>query len=131
MENQTIVNLNKQDVNLEEKQIYIKEEILFKGYDTEEFLNGLILKKGEEADNLNLLTLDELKQEFVDYKERAKNKMIVEIDLKNKSETHQIGEEYIKLKNSIIRDYQETILCYKQEKSPLADIKKIKILISE
>lgn len=47
--------------DLELKQTYLREEILEQDYDTEEFLEYLIKIKGENAADLNLWTLSELK----------------------------------------------------------------------
>ena len=51
-----------------QKQIYLRENILDKGYDGEDFASFLISKKGEEGVNLKNWSLDELKsavQEFI------------------------------------------------------------------
>lgn len=45
----------------EEKQNYLREEILERNYDTEAFLNFLVSKKGEDAADLDLWTFTELK----------------------------------------------------------------------
>ena len=53
--------------NIEEKQNYLRENVLEKGYDTNVFMEFLVLKKGEEAADLNAWTFDEIKstvQEF-------------------------------------------------------------------
>lgn len=49
------------DSDREEKQNYLRTEILENDYDTEEFLNFLISKKGEDAADLDLWTFSELK----------------------------------------------------------------------
>jgi hypothetical protein len=46
----------------EDKQNYLRTEILEKDYDTDEFLQFLVSKKGEDAADLDLWTFDELKQ---------------------------------------------------------------------
>ena len=53
--------------NIEEKQNYLRENVLEKGYDPNVFMEFLVLKKGEEAADLNAWTFDEIKstvQEF-------------------------------------------------------------------
>ena len=49
------------DNSLEEKQSFLRENILNKGFDGEEFMNFLVKLKGENANNLEQWTLDELK----------------------------------------------------------------------
>ena len=49
------------DNSLEEKQSFLRENILNKGLDGEEFMNFLVKLKGENANNLEQWTLDELK----------------------------------------------------------------------
>ena len=49
------------DNSLEEKQSFLRENILNKGFNGEEFMDFLIKLKGENANNLEQWTLDELK----------------------------------------------------------------------
>ena len=49
------------DNSLEEKQSFLRENILNKGLDGEEFMNFLVKLKGENANDLDKWTLDELK----------------------------------------------------------------------
>ncbi len=49
------------DNSLEEKQSFLRENILNKGLDGEEFMNFLVKLKGENANDLEKWTLDELK----------------------------------------------------------------------
>ena len=64
----------------EEKQDYLRENILDKGFDADEFTDFLTVKKGQEEIDLDNWTMDELKtlvQEFLDYhqeKEKEKEK---------------------------------------------------------
>ena len=48
--------------DLSEKQAYLRENILEKGYDAEEFMKHLQNKKGESSLDLSLWNLDELKE---------------------------------------------------------------------
>ena len=50
------------EIDKDLKQDYLRNEILNKGYDTEEFLKLLIIKKGENGINLDLWTINELKE---------------------------------------------------------------------
>ena len=59
-----------------QKQIYLRENILDKGYDGEDFASFLISKKGEEGVNLKNWSLDELKsavQEFINIQSQKFN----------------------------------------------------------
>ena len=49
------------DNSLEEKQSFLRENILNKGFNGEEFMDFLVKLKGENANNLEQWTLDELK----------------------------------------------------------------------
>jgi predicted transposase YbfD/YdcC len=51
----------------EEKQNYLRENILDKGYEAEEFVSYLTSKKGEEGVNLNNWSLEELKSVVQEY----------------------------------------------------------------
>ena len=61
-----------------QKQIYLRENILDKGYDGEDFASFLISKKGEEGVNLKNWSLDELKsavQEFINIQSQKFNQI--------------------------------------------------------
>jgi hypothetical protein len=47
--------------DIEEKQIYLRENILEKGFNGEEFMDFLTKLKGENGTNLSNWTLDEIK----------------------------------------------------------------------
>ena len=62
----------------QQKQIYLRENILDKGYDGEDFASFLISKKGEEGVNLKNWSLDELKsavQEFINIQSQKFNQI--------------------------------------------------------
>jgi hypothetical protein len=56
----------------EEKQIYLRTKILEAGYDTEQFVQLLQSRKGEQAADLDLWSFDELKavifKNFINFK---------------------------------------------------------------
>ena len=61
-----------------QKQIYLRENILEKGYDGEDFASFLTSKKGEEGVNLKSWSLDELKaivQEFIVFQTQKLNQI--------------------------------------------------------
>ena len=56
-----------EDNTEEEKQNYLRENILEKGYDAEDFVSYLTIKKGEDGVNLNNWSLEELKSLVQEY----------------------------------------------------------------
>ena len=65
----------------EEKQNYLKEHILDKGYDTNEFISFLISKKAEGGDDITNWSFPDLKEaveEFLSQKENQKNENKIE-----------------------------------------------------
>ena len=53
------------------KQNYLRNEIVEKGFDSEQFINFLCEIKGEEAADIDIWSLDELKDAVVQFKERV------------------------------------------------------------
>ena len=56
-----------EDNTEEEKQNYLRENILEKGYDAEDFVSYLTIKKGDDGVNLNNWSLEELKSLVQEY----------------------------------------------------------------
>ena len=79
----------------EEKQNYLKENILEKGYEAEEFADFLSIKKGQDEIDLDNWTMDELKNlvnEFLEYhKEIEKEKENINQPIQHKT----FRKEYI------------------------------------
>lgn len=50
------------DREMEDKQNYLRTEILEKNYDADEFVQYLVEKGGEDATDLDVWTFDELKK---------------------------------------------------------------------
>lgn len=69
--------------SIEAKQEYLSEAILGANYDGEEFLNFLQTKKDGEVTDLNIWSLNELKDIVYEYKQL--------IDSKNKQRENQIS----------------------------------------
>ena len=61
------------DNNQEEKQNYLRENILDKGYDTNEFVDFLKSKKGEEGADVANWTMENLKEVVQEFINKAKN----------------------------------------------------------
>lgn len=50
------------DRDMEDKQNYLRTEILEKNYDADEFVQYLVEKKGEDATDLDVWNFEELKK---------------------------------------------------------------------
>ena len=98
-----------EDGSIEEKQEYLRVNILEKGFKADEFADYLVSKKGEGAADVNALTMDDLHQavkEFIeghksDNKEEQKDKISnddeEEKENKNKKNEEEEGENEIKI----------------------------------
>ena len=63
--------------DIEEKQTYLRENILNKGYNAEEFMSYLNIKKGEKGLDLGNWTMEELENtvaEFIEIKNQSQKK---------------------------------------------------------
>ena len=64
------------DSSQEEKQIYLRQNILDKGYDTNLFVEFLIGKKGEagaDVGNWTMIDLQTVVKEFISMQEKTEN----------------------------------------------------------
>jgi hypothetical protein len=104
--------------SVEDKQNYLRTEILDKGYNTSDFVEFLIGIKGDEAGNVENWSMEELIQVVSDYKEVKK--------IKSRRETVQRVPE-----NYNIDVYEEVITCNKQAKTPLSDCHNVEVIVSE
>jgi hypothetical protein len=146
--------------DLEQKQAFLREEILEKGYEPEDFLNFLVFKKGENASDLEIYTLNELKEivnEFLDYQINSKPEVpetvpnltdVDRIEESIKVEPISIASETI-LSQNVTRSpdielykrssstrigadqFTEVIECLQQDITKLTNLKNVVILISE
>ena len=94
-----------EDKYIEEKQNYLRQNILDKGYDGNEFSSFLMEKKGEDGVDISNWSLNDLQavvEEFISFKEKSKN------DENNKNEDNikendikeiDVKEENIKIEN--------------------------------
>ena len=57
----------------EQKQLFLRKEILEQNYDPQKFIDFLVSKKGETAADINNWTLEELKSIVVEFKSVNKN----------------------------------------------------------
>ena len=53
--------------SVEEKQEYLRINILEKGYDANSFADYLVSKRGEDASDISTLTMNELQQEVKEF----------------------------------------------------------------
>ena len=60
----------------EQKQLFLRKEILEQNYDPQTFIDFLVAKKGETAADINNWTLDELKSVVVEFKSNNNNNKI-------------------------------------------------------
>ena len=63
-------------MSTEEKQNFLREKILEKGYDVNEFVEFLTQKKGEEGADVSNWSMEDLKKvvnEFIKLQEKKKN----------------------------------------------------------
>ena len=123
--------------NLEEKQNYLRENILDKGYDTNKFVDFLKNKKGDEGADVSNWTMEDLKivvKEFISSINNNQNKgnsneskpiYVPSSSNKNSknSEGNRIKDEEFGI---VIEDY---INCQKSEESGLSKFDNVKIEI--
>ena len=143
----------------EQKQLFLRKEILEQNYDPQNFINFLISKKGETAADINNWNLEELKKVVIEFKSSYKNsnkipeiKNLSEISKeKNKSKktnnifyNDELNNEWlfvnpeeekdkIELNNSNSSSEKNKIIeidCLEPDQTPLSKYDKIKIKIS-
>lgn len=118
---------------LEQKQKYLRENVLEKGYDPDKFMEFLIMKKGNEGINLDIWSFEELIEATKEFLKN--NKIEIESNL-NLEEKEDIGDdeekdnknelkpEYINKKN-IFQD--SSFGCLLIERTPITKMKEIEI----
>ena len=130
------------DSDEQQKQLFLRENILDKGYEAEDFVSYLTSKKGEEGINLNNWSLEELKSvvnEFIssqynnyvnndgndfDFIEEQNQKIPTNFpQFNNNLENNSEQPDLYGITNT------EIINCLKQEKTELNKIENIKIEI--
>ena len=82
----------------EEKQNYLRDNILDKGYDVNDFITYLIDKKGEGGDDIANWSMPDLKaivNEYIAYKEKEKKENKIEDNAENKIEPLQDEDKNI------------------------------------
>ena len=105
---------------LRQKQLFLRENILDKGYSTDDFMDLLHSKKGEEGLDLNNWTMRELSlvvKEFISYENPIENPD----NIKPSPETDEDYEQtcFQKYKEQKIKENQEYANCTRIEKSRL------------
>jgi hypothetical protein len=131
--------------NIEEKQNFLRKEILDEGFNVDEFVNWLTMKKPENADDIEAWSLYELREVVKEFKSKypkqtIKIDSIVEklkgrpsITTTNKQTIIEKVEKVEKVEKELEpnQEYEEIITCKKMDKSPITDIDNIQIVISE
>ena len=142
----------------EEKQNYLRQNILEKGYDANEFVSFLQSKKGEAASDISNWSMKDLHavvQEFISNHENenkkeiepqnnqqqnqdiAKDYVIIESNSINTNENNKNQKNKINSYNLTINDENfgiiipEFIECQKAERNALCDVKNIEITVTE
>ena len=143
----------------EQKQLFLRKEILEQNYDPQNFINFLTSKKGETAADINNWTLEELKKVVIEFKSSYKNTNKIKeiknqteiISEKNKSKNtnnifynDELNNEWLfvnleeekdnnELNNSNSSSEKNKIIeidCLEPDKTPLSKYDKINIKIS-
>ena len=131
-----------EEATLEQKQKYLRENVLEKGYDPDKFSELLIIKKGQTGTNLDNWSLQELitvtneflKEDKDQNKDNKDNNNKKENEPKedNKSNSNNIPEkteekEEKEEKNILLDNKKDKISCCLIEKTPITKIKELKI----
>jgi hypothetical protein len=123
---------------LKQKQLFLRENILDKGYNADDFMNLLRSKKGESGLDLNNWAMDELSSvvsEFtslLNQNENNDNNFNNPIKKENKIESDEDYEQIClqKLKEQQLKEKDEVGKCQKIEKTELSKSNNINIKIS-
>ena len=123
---------------LKQKQLFLRENILDKGYNAADFMNLLRSKKGESGLDLNNWAMDELSSvvsEFtslLNQNENNDNNFNNPIKKENKIESDEDYEQIClqKLKEQQLKEKDEVGKCQKIEKTELSKSNNINIKIS-
>jgi len=125
-------------LDIEIKQNYLREEVMELGYNTDDFLKFLILKKGENAADLSIWNLDELVNVVKEYKSLTQDNITSGISANEqntsiKETSSDLTQWSLINKVDLLQSptYDEIITCIKQDKTPLTDILNVKITISK
>ena len=87
----------------EQKQLFLRKEILEQNYDPQNFINFLISKKGETAADINNWNLEELKKVVIEFKSSYKNSNKIP-EIKNLSEISKEKNKSKKTNNIFYND---------------------------
>ena len=94
--------------SVEEKQEYLRINILEKGYDANSFADYLVSKRGEDASDISTLTMNELQQEVKEFiqthekknkKEEENNSLKKEEEDNNENEIENKDEDEFEIEN--------------------------------
>ena len=90
-----------EDNSIEEKQEYLRENILEKGFEANTFADYLVSQKGEEASDINNVSMDDLRQAVKEFIEKH------ESDNKNKQKDISSNSDEEEEKNENKKDEKE------------------------
>ena len=119
--------------DLKEKQSYLREMVLEKGYDADEFMSFLKSKKGESGLDLNNWTINELKSAVKSFIQHKSNTDDHEEEIENTNSNY-IKENNSQENNEIHSQPNEENLeinqCLISETTPLSKIDNVKVKLS-
>ena len=119
--------------DLKEKQSYLREMVLEKGYDADEFMSFLKSKKGESGLDLNNWTLNELKNAVKTFIQHKNNTDDHEEEIENTNSNYN-NENNSQENNEIHSQPNEENLeinqCLISETTPLSKIDNVKVKLS-
>ena len=130
------------EVNLEEKQNFLRSEIIDQGYDPEEFSKFITEEKGDIGLDLNNWKFEDLK-DFVNKFKSKNNNNNNQMEKNVNNDTNKIKEnnsnennkDFIDINNFEIvphmKEVNEYIKCFKQEKNEFTEMKNFRIIISK
>ena len=132
--------------DLQEKQAYLRENVLEKGYDADEFMSFLKSKKGENGLDLNNWTLNELKNsvklfilqkideepgEGINKNDETENNANGDMaQVKENSNSNFINENNNEIRSQPKEENLEIEQCLISETTPLSKIDNVKIKLS-
>ena len=132
--------------DLQEKQAYLRENVLEKGYDADEFMSFLKSKKGENGLDLNNWTLNELKNsvklfilqkideepgEEINKNDETENNANGDMaQVKENSNSNFINENNNEIRSQPKEENLEIEQCLISETTPLSKIDNVKIKLS-
>lgn len=124
-----------ENYNIKEKQNYLNQEIIEKGYNPEEFINYISLIKGENGIKIENWNFNELKDAVENFKNQWNNINYYPIQsesIGNVSIENVLNNEAAPVRNEgQFNDFNKKYIdCIRQEKNSFSDLNDLKIIIT-